>query len=255
MQLHLSRPLIFFDIEATGLSTIHDRIVELSLVKVFPDGTDEVRTLRFNPTIPISPEASAVHGISDEEVESCPTFKEKAAELNDYFADCDLAGYNSNVFDIPMLVEEFLRAGIDFDTTTRSFIDVQTIFHKMEPRTLTAAYKYYCNKDLVAAHSAEADTLATYEVLKAQLDRYAEVQNEISWLAQFTRRNNNVDLAGRIVMNEDNVEVFNFGKYRGRPVADVLRYDRGYFDWIMQGEFPQNTKQVLMRLKLNYEND
>lgn len=255
MQLHLSRPLIFFDIEATGLSTIHDRIVELSLVKVFPDGTDEVRTLRFNPTIPISPEASAVHGISDEEVESCPTFKEKAAELNDYFADCDLAGYNSNVFDIPMLVEEFLRAGIDFDTTTRSFIDVQTIFHKMEPRTLTAAYKYYCNKDLVAAHSAEADTLATYEVLKAQLDRYAEVQNEVSWLAQFTRRNNNVDLAGRIVMNEDNVEVFNFGKYRGRPVADVLRYDRGYFDWIMQGEFPQNTKQVLMRLKLNYEND
>lgn len=255
MQLHLSRPLIFFDIEATGLSTIHDRIVELSLVKVFPDGTDEVHTLRFNPTIPISPEASAVHGISDEEVESCPTFKEKAAELNDYFADCDLAGYNSNVFDIPMLVEEFLRAGIDFDTTTRSFIDVQTIFHKMEPRTLTAAYKYYCNKDLVAAHSAEADTLATYEVLKAQLDRYAEVQNEVSWLAQFTRRNNNVDLAGRIVMNEDNVEVFNFGKYRGRPVADVLRYDRGYFDWIMQGEFPQNTKQVLMRLKLNYEND
>lgn len=255
MQLHLSRPLIFFDIEATGLSTIHDRIVELSLVKVFPDGTDEVHTLRFNPTIPISPEASAVHGISDEEVESCPTFKEKAAELNDYFADCDLAGYNSNVFDIPMLVEEFLRAGIDFDTTTRSFIDVQTIFHKMEPRTLTAAYKYYCNKDLVAAHSAEADTLATYEVLKAQLDRYAEVQNEVSWLAQFTRRNNNVDLAGRIVMNEDNVEVFNFGKYRGRPVADILRYDRGYFDWIMQGEFPQNTKQVLMRLKLNYEND
>lgn len=255
MQLHLSRPLIFFDIEATGLSTIHDRIVELSLVKVFPDGTDEVRTLRFNPTIPISPEASAVHGISDEEVESCSTFKEKAAELNDYFADCDLAGYNSNVFDIPMLVEEFLRAGIDFDTTTRSFIDVQTIFHKMEPRTLTAAYKYYCNKDLVAAHSAEADTLATYEVLKAQLDRYAEVQNEVSWLAQFTRRNNNVDLAGRIVMNEDNVEVFNFGKYRGRPVADILRYDRGYFDWIMQGEFPQNTKQVLMRLKLNYEND
>lgn len=255
MQLRLARPLVFFDIEATGLSTTNDRIVELCLVKVFPDGSDEVQTLRFNPTLPISPEASAVHGITDEDVAHCPTFKEKAAELNDYFADCDLAGYNSNTFDIPMLVEEFLRAGIDFDTSSRHFIDVQTIFHKMEPRNLTAAYKYYCNKDLVAAHSAEADTLATYDILKAQLDRYNEVENDVEWLAQFTRRNNNVDLAGRIVKNEDNVEVINFGKYRGRPVRDVLRYDPGYYDWILQGDFPQNTKQVFMRLKFKYDNE
>lgn len=255
MQLNLSRPLVFFDIEATGLNTATDRIVELCMVKVFPDGKDEVRTLRFNPTIPISPEASAVNGITDEDVANCPRFADMASDLNDYFANCDLAGYNSNSFDIPMLVEEFIRAGVNFDLTTRRFIDVQTVFHKMEPRTLTAAYKYYCQKELVDAHSAEADTVATYEVLKAQIDRYDEVQNDVDWLADFTRRNNNVDLAGRIVLNDENVEVINFGKYRGRPVRDVLRYDQGYYNWIMQGDFPQNTKQVFMQLKLRYDNE
>ncbi|MCI6643688.1 MAG: 3'-5' exonuclease [Alloprevotella sp.] len=255
MQLNLSRPLVFFDIEATGLNTATDRIVELCMVKVFPDGKDEVRTLRFNPTIPISPEASAVNGITDEDVANCPRFADMASDLDNYFANCDLAGYNSNSFDIPMLVEEFIRAGVNFDLTTRRFIDVQTVFHKMEPRTLTAAYKYYCQKELVDAHSAEADTVATYEVLKAQLDRYDEVQNDVDWLADFTRRNNNVDLAGRIVLNDENVEVINFGKYRGRPVRDVLRYDQGYYNWIMQGDFPQNTKQVFMQLKLRYDNE
>lgn len=255
MQLNLSRPLVFFDIEATGLNTATDRIVELCMVKVFPDGKDEVRTLRFNPTIPISPEASAVNGITDEDVANCPRFADMASDLNDYFANCDLAGYNSNSFDIPMLVEEFIRAGVNFDLTTRRFIDVQTVFHKMEPRTLTAAYKYYCQKELVDAHSAEADTVATYEVLKAQIDRYDEVQNDVDWLADFTRRNNNVDLAGRIVLNDENVEVINFGKYRGRPVRDVLRYDQGYYNWIMQGDFSQNTKQVFMQLKLRYDNE
>lgn len=255
MQLNLSRPLVFFDIEATGLNTATDRIVELCMVKVFPDGKDEVRTLRFNPTIPISPEASAVNGITDEDVANCPRFADMASDLDNYFANCDLAGYNSNSFDIPMLVEEFIRAGVNFDLTTRRFIDVQTVFHKMEPRTLTAAYKYYCQKELVDAHSAEADTVATYEVLKAQLDRYDEVQNDVDWLADFTRRNNNVDLAGRIVLNDENVEVINFGKYRGRPVRDVLRYDQSYYNWIMQGDFPQNTKQVFMQLKLRYDNE
>lgn len=255
MQLNLSRPLVFFDIEATGLNTATDRIVELCMVKVFPDGKDEVRTLRFNPTIPISPEASAVNGITDEDVANCPRFADMASDLDNYFANCDLAGYNSNSFDIPMLVEEFIRAGVNFDLTTRRFIDVQTVFHKMEPRTLTAAYKYYCQKELVDAHSAEADTVATYEVLKAQIDRYDEVQNDVDWLADFTRRNNNVDLAGRIVLNDENVEVINFGKYRGRPVRDVLRYDQGYYNWIMQGDFPQNTKQVFMQLKLRYDNE
>lgn len=255
MQLNLSRPLVFFDIEATGLNTATDRIVELCMVKVFPDGKDEVRTLRFNPTIPISPEASAVNGITDEDVANCPRFADMASDLDNYFANCDLAGYNSNSFDIPMLVEEFIRAGVNFDLTTRRFIDVQTVFHKMEPRTLTAAYKYYCQKELVDAHSAEADTVATYEVLKAQLDRYDEVQNDVDWLADFTRRNNNVDLAGRIVLNDENVEVINFGKYRGRPVRDVLHYDQGYYNWIMQGDFPQNTKQVFMQLKLRYDNE
>lgn len=255
MQLNLSRPLVFFDIEATGLNTATDRIVELCMVKVFPDGKDEVRTLRFNPTIPISPEASAVNGITDEDIANCPRFADMASDLDNYFANCDLAGYNSNSFDIPMLVEEFIRAGVNFDLTTRRFIDVQTVFHKMEPRTLTAAYKYYCQKELVDAHSAEADTVATYEVLKAQLDRYDEVQNDVDWLADFTRRNNNVDLAGRIVLNDENVEVINFGKYRGRPVRDVLRYDQGYYNWIMQGDFPQNTKQVFMQLKLRYDNE
>jgi len=252
MQLRLTRPLVFFDIEATGLNISSDRIVELCYIKVYPDGTEETETLRFNPGIHISAEATAVNGIHDEDVADCPRFKDKAAELASRFADCDFAGFNSNYFDVPLLVEEFLRAGIDLALTGRHFVDVQAIFHKMERRDLTAAYRFYCQKDLEAAHTALADTQATYEVLKAQLDRYAgSLHNDVAFLADFSRRNNNVDLAGRIVYNEQKVEVFNFGKYRGQPVAQVLRRDPGYFSWVMQGDFPQNTKQTLMRIKLN----
>lgn len=252
MQLRLSRPLVFFDIEATGLNISSDRIVELCYIKVCPDGTEETETLRFNPGIHISAEASAVNGIYDEDVADCPHFKDMAAELAARFDDCDFAGFNSNHFDVPLLVEEFLRAGINFDLTGRRFVDVQAIYHKMERRDLTAAYRFYCQKNLEEAHTAQADTQATYEVLKAQLDRYAgSLHNDVAFLADFSRRNNNVDLAGRIVYNEQKVEVFNFGKYRGQPVAEVLRRDPGYFAWVMQGDFPQNTKQVLMRIKLN----
>lgn len=253
MQLNLTRPIIFFDIEATGLSTSSDRIVELCLIKVFPDGKEETQTLRFNPTIHISEEASAVNGIYDEDVANEPTFADRAPELAKYFENCDLAGYNSNHFDIPMLVEEFLRAGINYDTSDVRFIDVQTIFHKQEQRNLVAAYKFYCNKELENAHSALSDTKATYEVLQAQLDRYEDLENNVDFLEEYTRRNNNVDLAGRIVYNDNRVEVINFGKYRGVPVKDVLRNDPGYYNWIMQGDFTQNTKQTFQRLKLKYE--
>ncbi len=251
MQLSLSRPIIFFDIEATGLNVANDRIVELCYIKVFPDGTEEVKTQRFNPERHISAEATAVNGIHDEDVKDCPHFKDKAAELAITFKGCDLAGFNSNHFDIPLLVEEFIRAGVDYDITGAKFVDVQGIFHKMEKRDLTAAYKFYCKKDLTQAHTAEADTRATLEVLEAQLDKYADsLKNNVAFLAEFSRRNKNVDLAGRIVYNDQGVETINFGKYRGRAVAEVLRRDPGYFSWIMQGDFTQNTKQTFMRLKL-----
>lgn len=252
MQLNLKRPMVFFDIEATGLSVTNDRIVELCLIKVFPDGSDEEKVIRFNPEMHISDEASAVNGIYDEDVADCATFKEKSQELFAYLSGCDLAGFNSNRFDIPMLVEEFSRAGIDYDLTEIKLVDVQTIFHKMERRNLVAALKFYCGKDLENAHTALADTQATYDVLKAQLDHYkGEVENDVDWLADFSRQNNNVDLAGRIVYNEEGVETFNFGKYRGQTVASVLRRDPGYFNWVMQGDFTQNTKQVLRRIQFS----
>lgn len=251
MKLNLSRPIVFFDIEATGLNVATDRIVEISYIKVYPDGHEESQTLRFNPGIPISAEASAVNGIKDEDVSDCPSFKEKAADLALIFSECDIAGFNSNYFDIPLLVEEFIRAGINFDITKCRFVDVQNIYHKMEKRTLAAAYKFYCDKDLENAHTAQADTRATYEVLQSQLDLYGkELKNDIGFLAEFSRRNRNVDLAGRIVLNEQGVETINFGKYKGQAVADVIRREPGYFSWIMQGDFPQNTKQEFMRLKL-----
>ena len=251
MQLQLSRPIIFIDIEATGLNIATDRIVELCYIKVLPNGTEKVVTQRFNPGIHISAEASAVNGIYDEDVANCPTFKMKAAEIARDFEGCDLAGFNSNHFDIPLLVEEFIRAGVDYDVTGARLVDVQGIFHKMERRDLTSAYKFYCNKDLTDAHTAEADTRATLEVLEAQLDRYADtLKNNVAFLAEFSRRNRNVDLAGRIVYNDQNVETINFGKYRGRPVAEVLQRDPGYFNWVMQGDFTQNTKQAFMRIKL-----
>ena len=251
MKLQLNRPIVFFDIEATGLNTATDRIVELCFIKVHPNGNEESQTLRFNPGIHISEEATAVNGIKDEDVADCPKFKEKAEELAAMFKDCDIAGFNSNHFDIPLLVEEFIRAGVNFDISGCRFVDVQTIYHKMEKRNLSAAYKFYCNKDLEDAHTALADTRATYEVLQSQLDRYTdELHNDIGFLAEFSRRNNNVDLAGRIVLNEQKEPVINFGKYRGRAVREVLQRDPGYFAWIMQGDFTQNTKQTLMRLKL-----
>lgn len=251
MKLKLTRPIIFFDIEATGLNIASDRIVELCCIKLLPNGEKQSITQRFNPCKHISAEASAVNGIYDTDVENCPTFKDESSKLYEFFLGCDLAGYNSNHFDIPLLVEEFIRSGHNIDLSKVKFVDVQTIFHKMEKRDLTAAYKFYCHKDLNAAHTAEADTLATLEVLEAQLDRYADtLKNDINFLSEFTTTNRNVDLAGRIVYNEQNEEVINFGKYRGKPVREVLQRDPGYFSWIMQGDFTQNTKQTFMRLKL-----
>lgn len=251
MQLLLKRPIIIFDIEATGLNVASDRIVELCYIKCFPSGAKEIKTLRFNPERHISEEASAVNGIFDNDVKDCPLFKDKAEELATTFQNCDFAGFNSNHFDIPLLIEEFIRAGINFDITDTDFVDVQGIFHKMEKRDLTAAYKFYCGKELEDAHTAEADTQATFEVLKAQLDKYSDtLKNDIHFLAEFSRRNRNVDLAGRIVYNDQGVETINFGKYRGRSVSEVLKRDPGYLNWIMQGDFTQNTKQTFMRIKL-----
>lgn len=253
MKLHLTRPIIFFDIEATGLNIASDRIVELCYIKLMPDGTEQTLTQRYNPCIHISAEATAVNGIKDEDVANCPRFKDHAEELAQTFTDCDLAGFNSNHFDIPLLVEEFIRAGVNYDISGAQFIDVQGIFHKMEKRDLTSAYKFYCHKNLSDAHTAEADTRATLEVLEAQLDRYKDtLHNDVSFLSDFSRRNRNVDLAGRIVLNEQGAEVINFGKYRGRAVSEVLRRDPGYYAWIMQGDFTQNTKQTFMRIKLRY---
>ena len=250
MKLNLRRPLVFFDLETTGINITKDRIVELSYIKVLPDGSDVRKTIRVNPGMHIPEQATAVHHITDEDVKDKPLFKEIAKTLAKDFEGCDFAGFNSNRFDIPLLMEEFLRAGVDFDISKRKFIDIQTIFHKMEQRTLTAAYKFYCDKDLDNAHSANADTEATYEVLQAQLDRYPNLENDVDFLSKFSSQNRNVDLAGRIILNGNNVEVFNFGKYKGQPVEEVLKRDSGYFGWMMQGDFPQNTKNVLTNIKL-----
>lgn len=250
MELNLRNPLIFFDLETTGVNITKDRIVEISYIKVFPNGQEQEKTIRVNPGMPIPPEATAIHHITDEDVKDKPLFKDIAKDLSHVFEGCDIAGFNSSRFDIPLLMEEFLRAGVNFDISKRKFIDIQTIFHKMEQRTLVAAYKFYCNKDLNDAHSASADTRATYEVLKAQLDRYSSLENDVDYLSKFSSQNRNVDLAGRIVLNDQNVEVFNFGKYKGQPVEEVLRRDIGYFGWMMQGDFPQNTKNVLTNIKL-----
>lgn len=250
MKLNLRNPLVFFDLETTGVNITKDRIVELSYIKVMPNGTEIKKTIRVNPEMHIPESATALHHITDEDLKDKPTFKEIAKSLANDFEGCDFAGFNSNRFDIPLLMEEFLRVGVNFDISKRKFIDIQTIFHKMEQRTLTAAYKFYCNKDLDNAHSANADTEATYEVLQAQLERYPNLENDVDFLSKFSSQNRNVDLAGRIVLNDDNVEVFNFGKYKGQPVADVLKKDTGYFGWIMQGDFPQNTKNVLTNIKL-----
>lgn len=250
MDLNLKNPIIFFDLETTGVNITRDKIVEISYIKIFPNGVEEEKTLRVNPGCHIPEEATAVHHITDDDVKDAPLFKDIAKNLSKVFEGCDIAGFNSNRFDIPLLAEEFLNAGVVIDLSKRKFVDVQTIFHKMEQRTLVAAYKFYCNKDLTEAHSACADTRATYEVLKAQLDRYSELKNDIDYLSDFSSQKKNVDLMGRVVYNDKQQEVFNFGKYKGVPVEEVFRKDLGYYAWIMQGDFSQDTKRVLTNIKL-----
>ena len=261
MKLNLKRPLAFFDLETTGVNVASDRIVEISILKAMPDETEDVKTMRINPGIPIPLESSLIHGIYDEDIKNAQTFKQAGEELARFLDDCDLAGYNSNRFDIPVLMEEFLRAGIDFDIENRHFVDVQNIFHQMEQRTLKAAYQFYCGKDIENAHSAEADIKATYEVLKAQIERYQNqnwedkkgivsqpVQNNIEALHAFTNLNKPVDFAARMVYNEDGVEVINFGKHKGRPVEDVFQSEPSYYNWMLNGDFPLYTKRCLEKI-------
>lgn len=258
MNLNIKKPLAFIDLETTGTNITKDKIVEISILKLIPDnlgGGKEIKTQKINPTIPIPPEASKIHNIYDEDVANMPTFKEYAPELLNFLENCDLAGYNSNKFDIPLLVEEFLRAGFDFDLKKRKLIDVQVIFHTMEKRTLEAAYKFYCNKTLDNAHNAEADIIATYEVLLSQLEKYENLENDIDFLHKFTQRHNNVDIAGRIVYNSKGKEVFNFGKHKGKTVEDVLKTEPSYYNWIMNGDFPLHTKKVLQQIKLRVFNN
>jgi len=250
MELNLRKPLCFFDLETTGINLAKDRIVEIAILKVFPNGNKEGFTWRVNPGIPIPAEASAIHGITDEMVASEPEFKELAPKVYNLIKDSDLAGFNSNRFDIPLLAEELLRAEIDFDLKKALSVDVQTIFHKKEKRTLEAAYKFYCNKDLIHAHSAKADVQATYEVLKAQLQKYGDLQNDIPFLAEYSSHREHADFAGFIGYNEEGEEVFAFGKYRGKPVAEILERDSGYFGWLQNADFPLYTKKVLTRIRL-----
>ena len=250
MKLNLKNPLVFFDLENTGTNINVDRIVEICYLKIYPNGNEESRTMRINPERHIPEEATAVHGIHDEDVRDCPTFKEVARNIAHDIEGCDLAGFNSNRFDIPVLAEEFLRAGVDVDLSRRKFIDVQVIYHKMEQRTLSAAYKFYCGKNLEDAHTAEADTRATYEVLMAQLDRYADLKNDVAFLSEYSSFTNNVDFAGRMVYNDAGVEVFNFGKYKGVPVTEVLKKDPGYYSWILSSDFTLNTKAMLTKIRL-----
>ena len=250
MTLQLTKPIIFFDLETTGTNITHDRIVEISIIKVWPDGKEFEKTRRVNPEMPIPAEATAVHHITDEDVAGEPTFRQLAKGLAEIFEGSDIAGFNSNRFDVPLLLEEFHRAGIALDITKTRFVDVQTIFHKKEQRTLSAAYRFYCDKDLEGAHSANADTRATYEVLKAQLDRYPDLPKDINGLSDYSSYSNNVDFAGRLVYDEKRREVINFGKYKGKLAEDVLRNDTGYYGWIMQGDFPQNTKDAFALINL-----
>ena len=250
LKLKLSRPLVFFDLETTGVNVGTDRIVEISLLKSNADGTRLSKTWRINPGVPIPEGASKVHGITDEDVKDEPRFNEVAGEVRSFLEHCDLSGYNVLKFDLPLLAEEFARAGLDFSADERSVIDVQNIFHKMEQRTLAAAYKFYCNKDLTNAHTAEGDTEATFEVLMAQLERYEKLPTDVPALHKFSAAQRNVDLAGRIIYNESGVEVFNFGKHKGKPVAEIFQKESSYYDWMMNGDFPANTKSVITRLRL-----
>jgi len=263
MELNLTRPIAFFDLETTGIKIATDRIVEICIHRINIDGSTKTKTLRINPEVPIPPEVIAIHGITDEDVKDAPKFREVAHDLAHFLENCDLAGFNSNHFDIPLLVEEFLRAGIDFELKGRRFVDIQNIFHKMEPRNLYAAYKFYCDKELVNAHSAEADTIATFEILKAQLDRYSEtafkdkkgnitipVVNDVKSLSEFSHASKSADLVGQIIFNDKNEEIFNFGKHKGKLVAEVFKNEPSYYDWIMKSEFALSTKKVVTSIKL-----
>lgn len=255
MKLNLTRPICFFDLETTGTSIASDRIVEIAILKVFPNGNTESRTWLVNPQMPIPREASDIHGITDEKVAGEPAFEELARDVAAMMKGCDLAGFNSNRFDIPLLAEELLRAGIDFDMKQTVAVDVQTIFHKMEKRTLAAAYQFYCGKDLLDAHSALADTRATYEVLLSQLERYPDLENDVRSLAAFSTHSEFVDFAGFIRKDENGDAIFGFGKHKGRKVTDVLDTEPGYFGWLLNADFPLYTKKVLTQIRLSGMNN
>lgn len=249
MELQLTKPLVFFDLETTGINIATDRIVEISILKIYPNGNKESKTWLVNPEIEIPPQATAIHGITNEKVVTEPTFKELASTISKMISDSDLAGFNSTRFDIPLLAEEMLRAGIDFDMSNRKSVDVQVIFHKKEQRTLSAGYKFYCGKDLEDAHSAEADTNATYEILKAQLDRYDDIENSVTALSEFSTQTKRADFAGFILLNDKKQEVFSFGKYKDRTVEEVLKENPGYYAWMQNADFPLYTKKVLKQIK------
>jgi DNA polymerase III subunit epsilon len=263
MELNLTRPIVFLDLETTGINVATDRIVEICLVKLSPGGKTEVKTERVNPTIPISAQVLAIHGISNEDVKDMPTFGQLAPSLSQFIGNSDLSGYNAIKFDIPLLVEEFLRAEINFDLKGRKIVDVQNIFHKMEPRNLSAAYKFYCQKELINAHSAEADTMATMEILIAQIGRYENtsyedkngaitypVKNEMAALSEFSYQTKNADLVGHIIFNDKGEEIFNFGKYKGNTVAKTFSTEPQYYDWMMKSQFPLSTKKVITAIYL-----
>ena len=248
MNLQLTRPIIFFDLETTGLNIITDHIVEFAYIKVYPDGKEESNVIRINPEMPIPPQSTAVHHITDADVASCPVFKQVAPQIIEIFENCDVAGYNSNHFDVPMLVEQLSQAGFDFEPHKRKYIDVQTIFHKLEQRNLSAAYRFYCNRELTDAHSANADTQATYEVLKAQLERYPQLQNNVDYLSNFSSQNNKVDLAGKIIRDEQGQERFDFGKHKDKLVEEVFEQEPSYYAWMMNGQFAADTKNVITEI-------
>lgn len=248
MRLKLERPIVFFDLETTGTDILRDRIVEISAIKLLPDGSTDPHTIRVNPGMPIPAEATAVHHITNEDVAGLPQFRSYAKSIAAFFAGCDIAGFNSNRFDVPMLDQEFKRADVEFNFSDVHFIDVQTIFHKKEPRTLVAAYKFYCGKDLEAAHSANADTMATLEVLLAQMERYSDLPEDVASLSEFASNNRNVDFCGRLIYNEKRQEVINFGKYKGKVAEEVLRRDPSYFTWIKNGDFTTNTKECFEKI-------
>ncbi len=250
MELNLKRPLVVFDLETTGVNVKEDRIIEISMIKIFPDGSEETRTRRINPGMPIPKSSSEVHGIYDEDVKDSPLFVNIAKSLYEWIVDCDIAGFNSNRFDVPMLVEELLRAGIEVNFNDTKFIDVQTIYHKKEKRTLEAAYKFYCDKDLVDAHSAQADTRATYEVLKSQLDKYEDLENDIDFLAKYSTHKDFVDFSGALYRDEEGVIRLGFGKHKGKSVEDVFEKDNNYFDWVQKSDFTLDTKH---HFKMQYE--